>query len=80
MTQDQCKAPQNSSHFPHSPWVPSPLSAPGKPVAASQARARRAGCPLSLALAWGQLHVHAAFRRLHHPLGPLHPPAFTIIA
>lgn len=40
--------PAGSSHFPCSPLVPAALLAPGKPVAASQARARRSGWQRSL--------------------------------
>ena len=51
----------------HAPWVPTALLTPGKPVAASRVRAHESGCLLSLPPAWGRVHVHAAFRRLHHP-------------
>lgn len=47
--------------------MPAALLAPGKPVTASRVRAHKSGCLLSLPPAWGRVHVHAAFFRLHHP-------------
>ena len=49
------------------PWVPAVLLALGEPVAASRVRVHESGCLLSFPLAWGRVHVHAAFRRLHRP-------------
>lgn len=73
----QGKARRQQS-VPDSPLVLSPLLAPGEPVAASRARARRPGgsSPSPWPRARSMSMLHSA--TLHHPLGPPHPPAFTI--
>lgn len=61
-----------------SPLVRSPLLAPGRPVAASQARARgQGGSAASPPKTNSMSMLHSA--TLHLPLGPPHPPAFTIV-
>lgn len=76
-TQDQCKVPQTVPPLTAGALT---LSAPGKPGAASRQGHGGVG-RVAASLSWPRARfmsmLHSA--TLHHPLGPPHPPAFTII-
>lgn len=76
-TQDQCKVPQTVPPLTAGALT---LSAPGKPGAASRQGHGGLG-RVAASLSWPRARfmsmLHSA--TLHHPLGPPHPPAFTII-